>query len=133
MRKLLLAISVVLLSAASAMAEYNYLELRSTDGLSQTIETSGLVIVKDGDNLTATNTAGSSLTVELSSLDFMQFSDSSEVKVILTGNGPLDVFTLEGVKAGRFDSLEECMDELAPGVYIVKDSKNGSLKIRISR
>lgn len=68
-------------------------------------------------------------TLALNELSAMYFENAeSGIKTPETtfNSGKVEVFTLSGVSAGTFESLDEAIKQLAPGLYI-----SGSLKFQV--
>lgn len=127
----MIAMASVLMSTAFADG-YETLVLKSTTGESYSVKTENLEIYfKDG-KLTFSN---SELNLPVSSLVSMEFADKSggnsgveEIAVAL--EGPVEIYTLDGVKAGEFSSLNDAYGSLQKGVYVVRHP-NGSFKINV--
>lgn len=133
MRKFLLSI-VALAASLAASANYNSLEFKFTDGSSQVVDADGLVINVEGDYLNVTNLKGVSLSLAAASLESMQFTDTEAgVSSIIAGNSAVEVFNLQGVSFGKFDSLEEARNNLNSGTYVMKSENGESVKILINK
>lgn len=133
MKKLLLC-ALLALAACTASA-YNFMEFKYADGKVKTLSTVGLTITVDGTNLLISNLAGESLNVASDNLVSMQFTDDNSAKVatIIDLNSSVDAYNLEGVHFGKFDSAKDAHASLQPGVYVLKNSEGGTIKIVINK
>lgn len=134
MKKILLS-AALLIGSLSAMADYEYMVFTYADGTQTALLAEGLVINVDGSSLAITNTEGESIEVDASELVSMQFSDvdPAGVETILAGDSAWDVYNLEGVYAGRFNSLNEARSALAKGIYVIRNQEGETIKLVIGQ
>ena len=134
MRKILFILSLSVASA-TAMANYNSMEFKYTDGTVKTIGTDGLTITFVNSELIVVNSQGESIAVPASSLVSMQFTEDDEAGVasINLNNNGFEVYNLEGVNYGKFNSLQEARASLSKGVYLIKNAKGETIKIVLEK
>lgn len=130
MRKfILLCLGVAM--ALTASADFKALEFAQTDGTVITVKTEGLILTPQDGNLDIANTAGEKVTLQISSINYMQFVEESagieSVAFDLEGN--VTVYNLQGVREGEFSSAFEASRKLSPGIYLVRDNSGRTLKI----
>lgn len=130
-------ISGLLLTASflTASAEYTTLDFKTTGGETKSIEAKGLTITIEGDNLLITNMSGEKLTLPAASLSYMQFAnlDSGAVKQLFSNSTVVEAYELNGVFAGKFESLEQARAALSDGVYILRNSERKSIKVIVKK
>ena len=127
---------MVLLEALTAQADsYPYLTFQNSDGTTQSVSVSSLVLTFSNGNLVATNSDGS-LSITLGDLSKMYFSTSEEnsssgISEIEATGGTATVYTLSGTRLGEFGSLSEARTELRKGIYVVVvDGKSYKITIK---
>lgn len=130
--------TLLTLLAAGALAlpvsadDYTYLTLTLQDNQQQSLVASGLTLTFSGSNMIAT-VNGTSTTFALSDLQSMAFTSeaaSVDKLTVDTANGPLHVYSLQGIDFGEFDNIEQLRSQCGKGVYVVK--QNGkTLKITV--
>ena len=118
-------------SSLATAGRYNSLKFTSDNGETYTIATNSLEILVNNGNLTFSNT---DLTLPLTSLVSMEFTDyddspTSVDAVILDGEGPVTVYSINGVFVGSFESYTEALGSLSQGVFVIKDVNGNSLKV----
>ena len=154
MKKLLLSLFFVsIITAAKADGEYPFLTFESSDGSVTSIvvlrtsnidETTGSsselvpleLTVSDG-TLVATNEDGN-VVFTLSDLTKMYFSLKDETSIVdgidIISSLPVDntaeVYTLSGIRLGKFKDIESAKSVLTSGVYII-NTNNHKIKISI--
>ena len=135
MKRLCLFTAILLMSLA-ASAEYSFLVFTTDDGETCAIATSGLSInVKDG-NIVAENGVDDPLTLPVASLASMEFSENGGAGIsdATTGiNGAVELYTLDGIKYGQFDSFDTAFQALSPGTYLLKKADGQTIKIIIGK
>ncbi|MCH5347363.1 MAG: hypothetical protein J1E63_09645, partial [Muribaculaceae bacterium] len=70
---------------------------------------------------------------DVTSMQFVDLSMSSVEQVEATIAGEVNVYTLGGVAAGTFTSVNEAFLTLDAGTYIVKDAAGKAYKIAVKR
>ena len=78
-------------------------------------------------SLTVTNVEGS-VNFTLTDLQFMQFMTEDgqmamSIDNVLDANAPIDVYTILGVKVGRYNSLLDAAGVLGKGSYVISNGK----------
>lgn len=115
-------IGVMALAAANASAyDYPFMLFTAADGSQKTIRTENLSIrIADGKIVADNGTEN--LSLDLLSCSKMKFATDTQ-GVGLTGadaaSEPVEVYTLAGVHAGTFDSIEKASASLSAGIYLV--------------
>lgn len=129
MKKTFLLLSSVVLGSLAAQADdFPYLTFETADGTKTSVSAASLTITIADGTLTADGK-----TFALADLSKMYFSASDVTAIDNVKNtvtGEVEVFTLDGIAMGKFDSLTEASSALKSGVYVVK-SKSGTLKVKV--
>ena len=131
MKKIILSVMVALAGAFCASAQYSSLIFTTDKGEELAVPVSGLVITISGENLIA-QSENQKLEIPTKSLTMMQFGDADNTgiaDIVSTVNGPVEFYTVDGKKAGTFNSIEEAGRNLENNVYVVKLADGNSLKI----
>ncbi len=94
----------------------------------------GLVIKAEGENLVVSQ-GTNTLTLKLTSVVSMQLTDymASAEEIESHSDGPTEVYTLEGIKVGEFETIDKARASLQPGLYILKDKSGRTIKIYIEQ
>ena len=126
MKQLLISIIVVAAVAMPAhAADYDYLVFQNADGSVSSFAVGSLKITFANGQLQLVNSE-TSQSFSLQDLAKMYFSNSvaTSVEPLLPASeqAEVEVFAASGVAMGRFDSLGQAQERLAPGVYVVKQS-----------
>lgn len=130
MRKLiLLCLGVVM--ALTAAADFKALKFAQTDGTVTTVKTAGLTLTPQDGSLEIANTAGEKVTLQLATINYMQFVEESASvdSPVFDLEGNVIVYNLQGVREGEFSSAFEASRKLSPGIYLVRDNSGRTLKI----
>lgn len=114
-------------------AEYNRLVFRTLSGEEKSIGLSDLNITYTNGEMIATS-GDESLKIPLASLKSMEFSDSNSVGSVMGDDmSEVNVYSVNGICLGNFDSKVDALNALPTGIYILK-SKNGvTSKVSISK
>lgn len=114
-------------------AEYNRLVFRTVDGEEQSVSLTDLNITYTKSEMIATS-GNESVKIPLNSLKSMEFSDSSSVGSVMGNDvNEVNVYSVNGICLGNYDSKADALNALPAGVYILK-SKNGvTSKVSISK
>lgn len=106
---------------------YKYLVMTDSDGKHTSVATSGLTLTIDNGNLVLVNEEGTT-SLSLASLATMEFSEE-KISDTTTAIGSLpaistavEVYNLQGVSQGTFDSISQARSTLPKGIYIVKQN-----------
>ena len=108
--------------------EYAYLVFVNQNNDTTALSVTDMSLKVNENSLTVTNTEGT-VNFTLTDLQFMQFMTESgqlaqDVEHVLDANAPIDVYTILGVKAGRYNSLLEAAGVLGKGSYVITNGKN---------
>jgi len=127
MKKVLLALAVLMGTVTAQADDYSYLTFELTDGAKASVEISSLTLTISGNTLTAGDQ-----TFTLENLNKMYFSTTDETAqgtatgISETMKADLDeateIYDLQGHRVSR--------DQMRRGVYIIKSSK-GTYKVNI--
>lgn len=130
MRKLILLCLGVAM-ALTAAADFKALKFAQTDGTVTTVKTAGLTLTPQDGSLEIANTAGEKVTLQLATINYMQFVEESASvdSPVFDLEGNVIVYNLQGVKEGEFSSVFEASRKLSPGIYLVRDNSGRTLKI----
>lgn len=132
MKKYLLPAILAVISLG-VHAEYNRLVFRTVDGEEQSVSLTDLNITYTKSEMIATS-GNESVKIPLTSLKSMEFSDSNSVGSVMGNDASeVDVYSVNGISLGNYDSKADALNALPAGVYILK-SKNGvTSKVSISK
>ncbi|MDE6039648.1 MAG: hypothetical protein K2F75_06655 [Paramuribaculum sp.] len=136
MKRLLLSV-VVAATAIMARAEYTTMTFTTTDNQATIISASALTITFSGKILIA-ESADSQIALPLDLMASMHFSEGgdgelSAIDTILSDTATADVYTLDGIHAGRFTSVGEMHSQLPAGIYIIRNSKGETCKLILTK
>lgn len=129
-----LLLSMLMFGAANLFAEYTSMEFRTVGGETRTIGLDALKITFADGKLIATNSTESA-TFDLSSLSSMEFSDSNSSVVADFANTDLsvEVYSIQGIRLGKFDSAEAAATHVGGGCYIFKFANGKTFKKIIAK
>ncbi len=138
MKKLLLTLITwgAVLTVGATDYTYPYLVLTTTSGAETALDVSDLAIVFSGDNLVATNAAGTQ-TFALTTLATMHFSETVGTAVAvksIEGNEAdscVDIYNTAGLRIGQYENLAAARQQLRRGIYVAKAANGQTLKISI--
>ena len=122
MKKLWIILAVLASAVTASADDYPYLIFRMADGTKQPVAVEGLEITVADGQLVVTNGDGTQ-TFELENLVKMFFStDETAVVMELPSqqDKAVEVFSVQGVSMGRFDTLDDARAKLVSGIYVVK-------------
>lgn len=114
---------------------YGSLKFTMDNGQTYVVETYNLEFTVGADHITFNNT---NLTIPVNSVVSMEFTDPftgpAEVdKIEFNTAEGVEVFTVDGMTLGAFNTCAEAIGSLSKGVYVIKDAKGNSLKIRVGQ
>lgn len=114
-------LTAITLTMAAQADDYTLLTMEKTDGTRQSVSVENLVITFADGQMKVENT-DTSLTFQLADLSTMHFSNDTETSslAMTIADEGADIYTLEGVAMGHFDSVAAARRTLKPGIYIVK-------------
>ena len=127
MKKILLM--AMLTCAVTAHAgEYAYLVFVNQNNDTTALSVTDMTLSVNENSLSVTNVDGS-VNFTLTDLQFMQFMTeggqlAQSLDNVLDANAPIDVYTILGVKVGRYNSLLEAAGVLGKGSYVITNGKN---------
>lgn len=125
MKKFLIIMAALLISISMQAYDYPYLSFQTSEGTVQSVSVNELIITFSNGQLVLTNTDGSQ-TFSLSDLSYMFFSKEQNTTGVTriedVSNQTVEVFTLNGLVIGRFESLQKAKAELKPGLYLIKSN-----------
>lgn len=137
MKKFLLICTILFLAATSS-ATFKALEFKANDGSVTIVRTEGLVLTPQGNHLNIANASGEQLSLLLTSIDYMQFTDYSDDPAAVNSitfdfEGKVGAFSLNGIFEGEFPSAFEASAKLKPGIYVLKNNCGKSVKIIVKK
>ena len=108
--------------------EYGYLVFVNQNNDTTALSVTDMTLSVNDNSLSVTNAEGT-VNFTLTDLQFMQFmTEEGEMAMkldnILDANAPIDVYTILGVKVGRYNSLPEAAGVLGKGSYVITNGKN---------
>ena len=137
MKKIPILLSLALMTWASirAVEPFKYLEFKTNDNTAYCVEAEGTVISSANGVLSVENASGQKLELNPSTLLYMQFTDNPAfIKEITTNlSAGIRVYDFEGRFLGVFDSLEEAINTLEEGMFIIKNKEGQTVKIMRGR
>lgn len=118
----------MLICAVMAQAgEYAYLVFVNQNNDTTALSVADMTLNVSENNLSVTNAEGT-VNFTLTDLQFMQFMTEqgqlARLDNVLNANAPMDVYTVLGVKVGRYNSLPEAATVLGKGSYVITNGKN---------
>ena len=99
----------------------------NTAGTTTVMRVHSLTITVSGTQLQVTNadTSASFLLTELSNMQFSTNGDTATaLSNVLNADKPVELYTLTGMRLGRFDNLIQAARTLSTGTYLVTDGTN---------
>lgn len=122
MKKKIVLVALSLLSVAAMQADsYSHLTFQKKDGSCLSFPVASLAMVVSGEKLLVY--AGSeNSAIDVSDLSCMYFStaDVTGIQEVEKKVGMLEVYSLQGVKYGCFESMEEMRSSVPAGVYVIR-------------
>ena len=117
----------------AATAQYESMQFITTEGEEYLIPLSGLEIVfSDNGNMVATQN-DRVLEIPVSDLVSMQFSEKETGIDVLANDENMEVFGINGISYGHFNSLEQMRHTLNPGTYVIRKSNSATFKITLKK
>jgi hypothetical protein len=126
MRKFILMILLVCAGMMQA-GEYAYLVFVNQQNDTTALSVADMTLRVQDNSLSVTNADGT-VSFTLTDLQFMQFmTEDGQMAMrldnVLDANAPIDVYTILGVKVGRYNSLLEAAGMLGKGSYVITNGK----------
>lgn len=114
-------------------AEYNRLLFRTLTGEEKSIGLSDMNIIYTNGEMIATS-GNESVKIPLATLKSMEFSNSNSVGSAMGDDvSEVNVYSVNGICLGNFDSKADALNALPTGVYILKSKKGVTSKVSISK
>lgn len=134
MKKLLPLAVAVLVSMAAAATLPAYMLFTTTDGTLYSIPAKRLEIRYSEGEMTAA-IATETLSLPVDNLVSMEFSDqpSGVESAIMAPGGKISVISVGGVSLGTFDSIQEAVNALGAGIYIIETEKGETHKLIVGK
>jgi hypothetical protein len=137
MKKILLTgalslLSLLTVSAKDTAPTYSYFCVKQLDGAEMALPVDNLSITFADGVMTAVSTNGTN-SFDLTNVQSFYFTDSTS-GVALTAsdaNGRVSVWNVNGTSCGDFDSVKAAAASLHKGVYVIKYSNGGTVKIEL--
>ena len=128
MRKIGMVLAMLVCAVMAQAGEYAYLVFVNQNNDTTALSVTDMTISVNENSLKVTN-ADSTVNFTLTDLQFMQFmTEEGEMAMkldhVLDANAPIDVYTILGVKVGRYNSLLEAAGVLGKGSYVIRNGKN---------
>lgn len=128
MRKIGMVLALLVCAVMAQAGEYAYLVFVNQNNDTTALSVTDMTLSVNENSLTVTNTEGT-VNFTLTNLLFMQFMTEEgqmamKVDHVLDANAPIDVYTILGVKVGRYNSLPEAAGVLGKGSYVITNGKN---------
>ena len=127
MRKIIL-IALLVCAVMAQAGEYAYLVFVNQNNDTTALSVTDMTLSVNENSLSVTNAEGT-VNFTLTDLQFMQFMTedghvAQALDNVLDANAPIDVYTILGVKVGRYNSLLEAAGVLNKGSYVISNGKN---------
>ena len=134
MKKVMFLIVACLPLLAAHAESYPYLTFQKADGSLQSIGVEALEMTFQDGKLVYTNSTGTG-TLTLADLAAMYFSSTDATAITSptadSGDGKVEVFSLQGVSYGTFANLQAMKESVPTGMYIVKtNGKTQKIAVR---
>lgn len=135
MKKLLLCLFLAVAASASAYAELTeMLSVCDKSGNIHLFDPYNVDFKLTDDGLLAISNNDGTKTFEMTELSTLYFYSHSGVALKTASaedDGPIDVFTVTGIKAGTFATEAEAVNALERGIYICRHSNGRTSKIAV--
>lgn len=124
--------------AVTASADaFKYLQFRLVNSEIRVVAAQNLEIsIADGKLVASSpdNTEPLTLTLaELASMEFTNVDESGITDAVVSTDGAVSAFALDGTAFGRFASLDEAYKSLDPGVYVIQATDGSTFKLMIAK
>ena len=134
MKKVMFLIVACLPLLAAHAESYPYLTFQKADGSLQSIGVEALEMTFQDGKLVYSNSTGTG-TLKLADLAAMYFSSTDATAITSptadSGDGKVEVFSLQGVSYGTFANLQAMKESVPTGTYIVKtNGKTQKIAVR---
>ena len=134
MKKVMFLIVACLPLLAAHAESYPYLTFQKADGSLQSVGVEALEMTFQDGKLVYSNSTGTG-TLTLADLAAMYFSSTDATAITSptadSGDGKVEVFSLQGVSYGTFANLQAMKESVPTGMYIVKtNGKTQKIAVR---
>ena len=128
MQKIGMVLAMLVCAVMAQAGEYAYLVFVNQNNDTTALSVTDMTLSVNENSLSVTNVDGS-VNFTLTDLQFMQFmTEDGQVAQaldnVLDANAPIDVYTILGVKVGRYNSLLEAAGVLNKGSYVISNGKS---------
>lgn len=128
MQKIGMVLAMLVCAVMAQAGEYAYLVFVNQNNDTTALSVTDMTLSVNGNSLSVTNAEGT-VNFTLTDLQFMQFMTedgqvAQRLDNVLDANAPIDVYTILGVKVGRYNSLLEAAGVLNKGSYVISNGKN---------
>ena len=127
MKKIGMVLAMLVCAVMAQAGEYAYLVFVNQNNDTTALSVTDMTISVHENSLKVTN-ADSTVNFTLTDLQFMQFMTEEgqmamKLDHVLDANAPIDVYTILGVKVGRYNSLLEAAGVLGKGSYVITNGR----------
>lgn len=127
MQKIGMVLALLVCAVIAQAGEYAYLVFVNQNNDTTALSVTDMTLKVQENSLTVTNAEGT-VNFTLTDLQFMQFMTEDgqmamSIDNILDANAPIDVYTILGVKVGRYNSLLQAAGVLGKGSYVITNGK----------
>lgn len=128
MRKIGMVLALLVSAVMAQAGEYAYLVFVNQNNDTTALSVADMTLRVQDNSLSVTNAEGT-VNFTLTDLQFMQFmTEDGQMAMrldnVLDANAPIDVYTILGIKVGRYNSLLEAAGVLGKGSYVISNGKN---------
>ena len=128
MQKIGMVLAMLVCAVMAQAGEYAYLVFVNQNNDTTALSVTDMTLSVNENSLSVTNAEGT-VNFTLTDLQFMQFMTedgqvAQRLDNVLDANAPIDVYTILGVKVGRYNSLLEAAGVLNKGSYVISNGKN---------
>lgn len=123
MKKVLFFVLTLMGTLAASAYDYPYMAFRTVAGDVQTVAVESLTMTFEDGRLVAHN-AETEVGFVLDNLDAMFFASEPSSITEINGDaaGVVDVYTVLGVRIGRYESMSQAKNLLHKGLYLIKQN-----------
>ena len=127
MQKIGMVLAMLVCAVMAQAGEYAYLVFVNQNNDTTALSVADMTLRVQDNSLSVTNAEGT-VNFTLTDLQFMQFmTEDGQMAMrldnVLDANAPIDVYTILGVKVGRYNSLLEAAGVLGKGSYVITNGK----------
>ena len=124
MKKTAIITAAIAVAVEAQAYDFPFLIFQTNSGETTTVSVESLTIKSVDGQLVATNADGN-VSFALADMSKMFFAKDETTNIDNAENGTerMEVFTLDGIRIGSFESMDRVKERLKTGIYIVKTSK----------